>query len=259
MKLHVLGSGSCVVDQQDRTPSGYVLEVDNLVLLVDTGTGVTRNLPELGLSVDEIDAVINTHRHPDHVSDLVPVVQDKVVRSFAQDEPAITLYGPEGHIEYLEDRMKHEMVDLPGEIEEKFGFGFEVVEVGDRINLSDNIVMKTIEADHGPEGFTCLSLRIEGPDKTIVFTGDTDYFEELGEFAEDADLLVTDCSKPDELKVEGHMTPTESAKIARNAGVETLLLSHLYPETDGYDIVSKASKTFSGKVVEAEDLMSIQV
>ncbi|MFB6204584.1 MAG: MBL fold metallo-hydrolase [Candidatus Nanohaloarchaea archaeon] len=259
MKLHVLGSGSCMVDQQDRTPSGYLLQVDGKNFLVDTGTGVTRNLPELGLTVDDIDAVINTHRHPDHISDLVPVVQDKVVRSFAQEEPAITLYGPEGHIQYLEDRMKHEMVDMPGDIEEKFGFGFEIVEMGGRIELSDNTVMKTLEAEHGPEGFKCLSLRIEGPDRTIVFTGDTDYFEELGEFAEDADLLVTDCSKPDELKAEGHMTPTESAKVASRGEVDTLLLSHLYPETDGYDIVSKASKTFSGKVVEAEDLMSLQV
>lgn len=226
--------------------------------MIDTGTGSTKNLSAIGFTVDELDAVINTHRHPDHVSDLVPVIQDKVVRSFSQEEPAVTLYGPEGHSEYLHDRMKHEMVDLPDEIEENFGFGFEIVEISGEEELDDNTVMKSIEALHGPEGFKCLSLRIEG-EKTVVFTGDTDYNEALEEFASGADLLVTDCSKPDELKAAGHMTPTESARIAERAGVETLLLSHLYPEIEDYDIVSKAEETFSGEVLKAEDLMTIDL
>lgn len=259
MKLHVLGSGSCVIDHEDRTPSAYVLEAGGKKFMIDTGTGSTKNLPEAGIQVDDLDAVINTHRHPDHISDLVPIVQDKVVRSFAQEESRVILYGPEGHREYLEDRMRHEMVESPDTIEENFGFGLEVVEIQDEIELSDNIVMAAIPAEHGPEGFHCLSLRIESPEGAIVFTGDTDYNEELEIFAEGADVLVTDCSKPDELKVEGHMTPTESAEIAEKASVKTLLLSHLYPEIEDYDIVSKAEEIFSGEVKKAEDLMVLEI
>ncbi|MFB6147360.1 MAG: MBL fold metallo-hydrolase, partial [Candidatus Nanohaloarchaea archaeon] len=71
-----------------------------------------------------------------------------------------------------------------------------------------------------------------------------DYFRALEDFARGADVLVTDCSMPDDEKMEGHMTPTESARLAEKAGVEKLVLSHLYPDIEGHDIVEKARETF---------------
>lgn len=241
---------------QERTPSGYILETAETNIMIDTGTGTTRNLQKTEFSTEDLDAVINTHRHPDHISDLIPIVQDKVVRSFKKEEPDIALVGPEGHRDYLENRMQDEMVETPETVEENFGFKLEIASL-EEVSEVGGLAIEVIEAEHGPEEFECLSVRISRGEKSIVFTGDTDYFEEMKDFAEGADMVVTDCSKPDDMKAEGHMTPTECAEIAEGAGVEKLVLSHLYPEAEKSDLKETASRTFSGDIVVAEDLMQL--
>jgi len=227
--------------------------------MVDTGTGSTKNISKVGKGVEDIDAVINTHRHPDHISDLVPIVQDKVVRSFSSEEPEITLYGPEGHRNYLEDRMMHEMVEKPSTVKENFGFSLEVVEISSHEKISEDIEMEVVEALHGPESFRYLSLKFSSGDRELVFTGDTGYNPELESFAEGADMLVTDCSRPGDEEVEGHMNAEECGRLAERAGVDTLVLSHLYPQTEGHDLKSQAGEFFGGEVVVAEDLMVLEV
>jgi len=227
--------------------------------MVDTGTGSTKNISRTGNTVEEIDAVVNTHRHPDHISDLVPVVQDKVVRSFSDEEPGIALYGPEGHREYLEDRMMHEMVEEPSDIEEDFGFGLEIVEIGSSEKVSEDLELEAVEALHGPESFVCLSLKFSYGEKELVFTGDTDYNPELEVFAEGADMLVADCSRPGGEEVDGHMNAEECGKLAEEAGVETLVLSHLYPQSEGHNLEEQAREFFGGEIVAAEDLMVLEL
>lgn len=257
MKLHILGSGSCLV-AQERNSSGYLIETNSSLIMVDTGTGTTKMMREKGFSTDEIDAVVNTHRHPDHVSDLIPIIQDKVVRSFEQDEPDIQLYGPEEHIKYLEDRMHHEMRENWAEFDENFGFKLEVKEVEKTSEIAD-LKINSFRAEHGPKDFNCVSLEFSIDGKTVFFTGDTDYFEGLADNASEADVVVADCSKPDELKSKGHMTPTECARVARDSGAEILVLSHLYPEAEETRIKETASKTFGGKIIVAEDLMTLEL
>lgn len=256
MKLKVLGSGSCIV-KQERTSSGYILESGNTVLMIDTGTGTTEMLRRTGLDTDEIDAIVNTHRHPDHISDLVPIIQDKIVRSFQQEEPDIQLLGPKGHIDYLESRVFHEMKEDIHEFEELFDFQVSIDELEEISSIND-LDVEAFEAEHGPEGFKCASVKFRS-DRTVFFTGDTDYFEGLARNAAGADTVIADCSKPDDEKVEGHMTPSECAKVARDSEADKLVLSHLYPEAEASDIRGAARKFFEGEIVVAKDLMEIQV
>lgn len=256
MKVEVLGSGSCIVSQE-KASSGYLLRSGDTVLMIDTGTGTTDMLRKSGTDTDELDAIVNTHRHPDHISDLVPIIQDKIVRSFQQEEPGVKLLGPEGHIDYLESRVFHEMKEDIHEFGELFDFRVSIEDL-ETVGSVEDIKLEAFEADHGPEGFKCVSLKLEA-DKTIFFTGDTDYFEGLAENASGADTIVADCSKPDEEKVDGHMTPSECAKVARDAEVDKLVLSHLYPEAEASDIKDSARKFFDGDIIVAEDLMKFRV
>jgi ribonuclease BN (tRNA processing enzyme) len=255
MRLHILGSGSCIVNQE-KTSSGYLVETDKNLFMVDTGTGTTESLRKTNYSTNDIDTIINTHRHPDHVSDLVPIIQDKVVRSSQENEPDIKLIGPEGHQNYLESRMHDEMRVSPSEVSEEFGFNLEVIDLDSK--ELEEIDLDFIRADHGPSGFECLSIKLKEGEDTIVFTGDTDFNEELIQFSANADIIVADCSRPDKKKVEGHMTPSECAKIAERANVGTLILSHLYPEAESSDVKEKASKIFKGRIIVAEDLITVQ-
>lgn len=228
------------------------------MLMIDSGTGTSDMLRRKEVETSDIDAIINTHRHPDHVSDLIPIVQDKVVRSFEENEPDIFLYGPEGHLEYLESRIFYEMKEDTGDFMSSFGFNLETGVI-DNVSRVSEFKINSFPAEHGPEGFQCVSLSISKNGKTIFFTGDTDYFEALAENAEGANIIVADCSKPDGQKAEGHMTPTECAQVAETAGAEKLVLSHLYPEAEKSNIAQAAEKVFNGDIVVAEDLMELEI
>jgi len=105
-----------------------------------------------------------------------------------------------------------------------------------------------------------IGYRITTPDKTsIVYTGDTDYCENAVRLAKDADLLICESAFPEEMKVDGHLTPSLAGRIASEAGVKNLVLTHFYPDCEGVDIEAQCRKTYGGRLVCAEDLMRIEI
>ncbi len=105
-----------------------------------------------------------------------------------------------------------------------------------------------------------LSYRFESTDKrSIVFSGDTDYCESIISLGQGADILVLECSLPDELKVDGHLSPSFAGEIATKAKCKKLVLTHFYPLCEKYDLIEECRKTYSGDVVLAEDLMKITI
>jgi len=77
--------------------------------------------------------------------------------------------------------------------------------------------------------------------------------------SKDADLLICESALPDELKVKGHLTPSLAGEIAKRANVRKLVLTHFYPECDQADVKKECRKTYSGPLVLAEDLMTIDI
>ncbi|HHN65197.1 MAG TPA: ribonuclease Z, partial [Nitrospirae bacterium] len=73
MQLLILGSGTCVPSLQRNAP-GYLLELEGMRVLVDCGSGILLQLERAGRSYRDIDAVFITHSHPDHISDLMPLI-----------------------------------------------------------------------------------------------------------------------------------------------------------------------------------------
>lgn len=93
----------------------------------------------------------------------------------------------------------------------------------------------------------------------MVYSGDTDFSENLIDLARGADLLICEAAFPSEFKVPGHLTPPEAGTIAARAGVRSLVLSHLYPECDQADMVAQCRQTWSGPLTLAEDLMRVDL
>jgi ribonuclease BN (tRNA processing enzyme) len=92
-----------------------------------------------------------------------------------------------------------------------------------------------------------------------VYSGDTGYTESLIELAKDTDLLLIECSFPDELKFECHLTPSEAGKIASASRAKKIILTHLYADCDEIDIISQVRKYVDVDVIIAEDLMEIDI
>ena len=93
-----------------------------------------------------------------------------------------------------------------------------------------------------------IGYRIENKTgSSIVYSGDTDYNNEIIELAHNADVLILECSFPEKRKIGGHLIPKEAAKIAAISNCKQLILTHFYPpyeevETEIYNIIPEIYK-----------------
>jgi ribonuclease BN (tRNA processing enzyme) len=94
---------------------------------------------------------------------------------------------------------------------------------------------------------------------SVAYTGDTDYCDNVVKLAENVDLFICESSTPDEMKSRGHLTPSFAGRIATEANVGNLVLTHFYPECDRCDMEKECRKTYSGPLVLARDLMEIEI
>jgi ribonuclease BN (tRNA processing enzyme) len=103
-----------------------------------------------------------------------------------------------------------------------------------------------------------VAYRIENPAGiAVVLTGDTEPCDDLVELARAADVLISDSSLSGTEVLGGHMSAAQAGALAREAGVRTLILSHLAPEKPAADLVAEARAAFPGQVVAAYDLLSM--
>jgi len=246
----VLGSGTAV-PHPARGASGYAVRVAAGVLLLDTGPGSSRRWPAAGITGADVSWIASTHYHADHCADLAAILFGFEVPS-APIPPSLTLIGPPGHADFLKrlealypglapKRLPRTAVEIPT--------GGEPVDLG-------GLSLSARQAVHKQPA---VSYRVEAEGKSLVYSGDSDRSDSLVELCRRADVAVLDCSMPDGAKVPGHMTPSECAAIAAEAGVRTLVLSHLYPECDGVDMAAQARPTFAGDLHVAFDGMRLAV
>jgi len=248
IKLTVLGSGTCVPSIKRNAP-GYLLEAAEFRALVDCGSGTLLQLEKAGRSYREIDAVFITHRHPDHFADLIPLVQALLATPNYKREKDIFIIAPEGFREYYNmtvgSLLSGAILDF-----------IRIVEIHNKLDLGPFHVL-TAKTVHSQDS---IAYRFEHNGKTVVFTGDADYDQGIIDLSKGADLLIADCSFPDEMKTKGHLCSRECGLIAEKAGVKKLVLSHIYPD-DSPDIerVTESGKTFGGEIILAEDLMELEI
>jgi ribonuclease BN (tRNA processing enzyme) len=248
MRVTILGSGT-VTPVLQRNASGLVVRAGGLRLLVDIGPGTMRRLCEAGIDAKLIDAILITHFHPDHVSDLVPFLfASNYAYGPAREEP-FYLVGPEGMEQFFAGLVGvyqdwiiprgNRLLKRSMKIDEP-----DVFRIGDVTILST----RSVHTD------ASISYRLEAEGRSVTISGDTDVSENLVELAEGTDLLICECSLPEGLKVPGHLTPSEAAGMAERAGAGKLVLTHFYPPCDETDVVAQARPHFSGEIVKAEDL-----
>jgi len=250
LELMIIGSGTAALSER-RGPSGYVVTVDAETYLLDGGTGTLLKCLQAGFSYREMDKLFYTHMHPDHTMDFVPFLfATKYTPEFTRQKP-LDIFGPVGFKRFYE-----QLTDLFDPGLRELGFPVNLVELEkDKLNLG----AVTIETNRMNHSKTAIGYRFEAGDKTFVYSGDTGICDEIVHLARDADLLLLECSFPDDMKVAKHLTPTEAGRIASAAGVKKVVLTHLYPPCDNIDIKSIVQGEFEGEVIVAEDFMKIMI
>jgi ribonuclease BN (tRNA processing enzyme) len=244
MHVTFLGTGSAM-PTADRVQTGLLLEADDdSTLLVDCGSGVLHRLSQTDVGYEEISTVLLTHHHLDHVSDLLPLLKAR----WLAGEAFLEVVGPTGtkallddllevH-DYLQDRIDLRVREVTADSFEVAGFDVEGYEVR--------------------HSMPCLAYKFED---TFTFSGDTEAFAGLTNFADGSRVLAHDCSFPDEVDVSNHPTPTQLGEALAGHDIGRVYLTHLYPHTEGKhrEMLDAIEAHFDGDVRFARDGLRFEV
>jgi ribonuclease BN (tRNA processing enzyme) len=131
-------------------------------------------------------------------------------------------------------------------------------EVADRAFAIGNTTVIPRTVTH-TQNLHCLGYRIEYGGKALAYSGDSQYCDSLVRLCGNVDLAVLDCSFPASRPSPVHLHAGQCGQVAREAGVGQLVLSHLYPITERYNVREQAGEAFGGKIVVGRDLMTIKL
>jgi ribonuclease BN (tRNA processing enzyme) len=246
VKLQVLGSGGPELDD-GRNSSGYLIWYKNKArVLVDAGAGSSIMFGQSGAKFADLQGILLTHLHVDHSADLPALIKGSY---FTSRSPNLPLYGPAANdlMPSTNDFMQRLMGDkgafayLSGYVNKRANADYKIVATdvplikGQTSNyeLTKDITAKATFVHHGP--VAAVAWRVELAGCSIVFSGDmSNQFDVLSAFASEADILVASNAVPDNASgaaVNLHMTPSAIAKIAKQAQVKQLVLSHFMKRT----------------------------
>lgn len=237
-KITLLGTGTCQL-QKNRTSSSILVELDDVRFLYDIGRGTTQRLAELGVRQDDLEYIVLSHFHPDHISDLIPFLHAACWSQVDRRTRDLHIFGPNGLTEQL-----RRLLGLFGR-DELQGEHFDIIlhEISDTtFTIKD---LSFLFSHLPPVNNSGLKFKING--KTYAFTGDSNYHEKEIHFLNGVDFAVIDA---------GHPTDDEIISLAVRTQVPTMVLSHLYRETDEVEICAKAKKAgYQGRLVVGRDLL----
>lgn len=271
--ITLLGTGS-PIPAPDRAGPATLISADGEHFLVDAGRGVLMRLAAMGIGAQQLSAVLLTHLHSDHITDLNDVITTRWVMTF---EPTpLTIVGPVGTQLVVDHLLASLAPDIAyrtahhGDLNHEPPVHVIEVETG-RIELGGSVVVIAGATDHKPVE-PSIGFRFESGGNSVVVAGDTIPCESLDALCAGADALVHTVIRKDIIAnvplqrmldtLDYHSSPAEAGATATRAGVSTLVLTHYVPPIapGGEDEwVALAASEFEGRVELGADLHRVTI
>jgi len=295
-ELVLLGTQGGPTVSANRTQASSVLIVDGRPYLVDCGYGAIKALVQAGLTLGNVSNVFITHLHDDHTADVAALIALKWTAS--QTPGAATIYGPYGTaamvdaaIAFSKANVTIRMIDEGRTVDPKTIFHGHDVDAPKitEVFKDDRVTVQAVENTHFPDrakakmDYRSFSYRFNTPTRSVVFSGDTTYSENLIELARGADFFVcevlgtannqnangqgaaqTDNGNTESIARhvrETHSTPEMVGKMAAAAKVKTVVLTHQVGGGRGGNddpLTADLKKVYDGKIIVGADQMRIQ-
>lgn len=245
MKITVIGYWSAFPKTNEAT-SCYLLQHNEMNILLDCGSGAISQLQNV-IPLWELDAVILTHYHHDHIADMGTLTYSRIVHMDLQktDKP-LHIFAHNEDVEAFEKLMR-DRVTIVSLYNEK-----KLIQIGDL----------TFYFQKTTHPSPCYAIKgIDTSGKSFVYTGDTTYDETLIPFIKNTDLLITEASfyEQQDAQAFGHMNSKEAATLAQKGNIKKLLLSHLPHFGDHVQLLNEAKNYFSGDVQLAKQGLTISL
>lgn len=279
-RLVLLGTkGGPRVGETGRSNPSTLLLINDVPYVVDCGYGTSKQLITAGVGLNRLRYIFITHHHSDHNLELGALCYNAWITGL----PArVDAYGPPGLQKMTSDFFNYLKFDIDIRIEDEgrpdlrnlvIAHEFEKPGV---VLLNDDVKVSTCLVRHPPIKHA-YAYRFDAKDRSVVISGDTAFAPELAEFARDADVLVHEvmylpgvealvrrlpnANRLREHLIASHTLPEDVGKIAAQAKVKTLVLSHFVPGDDASitdeQWAEGARKHFKGRIVVGKDLMEI--
>ena len=279
----------------NRTQSSSVVIVDGRNYLVDCGYGALKSAVQAGLTLGAISNVFITHLHDDHTADIAALLALKWTAS--QNPGEATIYGPYGTsamvdaaIAFSKANVEIRKIDEGRTVDPKtifHGRDLTAPKITE-VFKDDKVAVQAVENTHFPDrakakmDYRSFAYRFNTPTRSIVFSGDTAYSENLIALATGADVFVCEvlgnaaavntpgAAAPAPANNNGesiarhvretHSTPADVGKMAAAAKVKTVVLNHQVGGGRGGNndpLTADLKKYFSGEVIVGADQMRL--
>lgn len=273
MDVVLLGTGT-PMPNPDRAGPASLVRVDGCNIVVDCGRGVIMRLAAAGVAPQTISAVLITHLHSDHISDLNDVITSHWIMSAA---PApLRVFGPPG----IKGVIDAALVMLSADIGYRIAHHADLsappkvsvteLQPGDVFTVGP-CAISAHATDHTPAS-PSLGYRIAGGGAVAAMAGDTIPCPGLDELCRDADVYVQAAIRADLVRrvpsarlqdiLDYHSTVEQAAQTAARLGVKILMLTHYVPapkrgQEDEWRALARPH--FDGEIILGDDLTMVTV
>ena len=273
IEITLLGTGSPLVDPQRAGPSTLV-RAGGATLLFDCGRAALMRAAAVGVTANQLTALVLTHLHSDHITDLNDVITSRWVTTFAPNP--LRVLGPPGTSTVVEGLLASLAPDISYRLAHHDDLSWDpAVEVHEQLDgvVYDEGGVRIVAAptDHRPV-HPSVGYRVEYEGASVVIAGDTVPCAGLDSLCDGADALVHTVIREDLVRsipvprlqdiLDYHSSVEQAAQTAARGGVGTLVLTHyvppMQPGTED-DWRALAAQHFSGRIELGDDLHRVEV
>lgn len=243
MEIVILGSGTAI-PSKDHSPAGIVVIQDGHPILLDIGPGTLTRLAQAGITFDKLDFLLLSHFHPDHTLDLATLLQVFDSSPDSRRTRPFSIIGGHGIDDFIE-----RLLCLYPEITP------QTYQINKQEVFRDEFTIYDLKVKSAPTRHTLHSVAysIQNPNHKLVYSGDAAPHGELVALAENADILICECSFPGGWVSSDHLNADSVGIIANQAAVKTLIITHCYPPSLNVDLEKQIRQNYKGKIILASD------
>lgn len=228
MRVTFLGAGDAF-GSGGQSHSGYLVEAGERVFLLDCGPPTLIGLKKIGFDSARIDFVAISHLHGDHFGGL-PFFLLEYQYEKPRTRPFLVA-GPPGieeRVLALHRAMYRELADQPL----PFPLNFQELTPNEPQTVA-GIEVFPFRVPHQKKDIS-LALRVTAGGKTVLYSGDTGWTEDLVRYSHGVDLFICECCFFD-TRVDFHLSYPQIVRQRDRMGCKRLILSHL-----GREVLARA-------------------
>jgi ribonuclease BN (tRNA processing enzyme) len=212
--------------------SGYLVRAGETRVWLDAGTGTLAQLQRY-VPIEQVDAVVLSHQHADHWSDIEHFA---VACRYVLGRTGVPVYAPEGLESLTRVGAANEALD------------WSAIADGSRIEIG-SLTFSFSQTDHP---VTTLAARIEGAGRRLGYSADSGPAWSLVSLGRDLDLAICEATfLTDQEGIIQHLSARQAGESGREAGVGRLVITHLWPRLDRDAARQEAEAAFGGAVTVA--------